>query len=581
MKRRRISVLLPIALFQVCVALFWAGETAPGTCVSAESFNKLVDDYFDYYFKHNPTAATAAGVHDFDRQLEDYSKAEIDAQIVAFTEFGRKFANSEPGSRDSYAAGDRELIIHNIEATLLELQQIRSWEKNPDRYSSGITQSVFGIMSRNFASAAERLESVIARERQMPQVFVEARANLKKPPRIYTEVSLEQMPGIISFFEKDVPTAFAEVKDSKLLDEFNARNHAVITALSHYRDFLKDELLPHADGDFRIGAENFRKMLVAEEMVDIPLDRLLAIGFENLRTNQMAFKTTATKLDPQRTPTEILADLEKDHPAPDKLLASFRDVLDGLRQFITDHKIATIPSPVPPIVQETPPFMRALTFASMDTPGPFEAVAKEAFFNVTLPESSWPKEQVEEHMAGFNRGTIISTAIHEAYPGHYIQFLWLRQAPSKARKLLGASSNAEGWAHYTEQMMLDEGYGNGDLKLRLGQLQDALLRNARFIVGIQMHTGKMTYEEGIDFFAKEGFQSRANAERETRRGTSDPTYLVYTLGKLEILKLREDYKKMRGDKFTLQEFHDSLLKQGFPPVRLLRRTMLGDDGPVL
>src|SRR5262245_47641687 len=392
MNRRRISVLLPIALLQIGAALFWAGETAVATGDAAESYNKLVDEYFEYYFKHNPTAATAAGVHDFDRQLEDYSKGEIDGQIAAFKEFGLRFAASEPDSRDSYAAGDRELIVHNIEATLLDLQQIRSWEKNPDRYSSGITQSVFGIMSRNFASAAERLQSVIARERQMPQVFVEARANLKNPPRIYTEVALEQMPGIISFFEKDVPTAFADLKDSKLLDEFKASNHAVITALSHYRDFLKDELLPRSDGDFRIGAENFRNKLAAEEMVDIPLDRLLQIGFENLRTNQTAFKTTATKLDSQRTPAEILAELEKDHPAPDKLLESFRGVLGGLRQFIEDHKIVTIPSPVAPIVQETPPFMRALTFASMDTPGPFEAVAKEAFFNVTLPESSWPKE---------------------------------------------------------------------------------------------------------------------------------------------------------------------------------------------
>ena len=188
----------------------------------------------------------------------------------------------------------------------------------------------------------------------------------------------------------------------------------------------------------------------------------------------------------------------------------------------------------------------------MDTPGPYEKTAKEAFFNVTLPEKSWSAKQTEEHMEGFNRGTIISTAVHEAYPGHYVQFLWMQNVPSKVRKLLGCSSNAEGWAHYTEQMMLDEGYGNGDLKLRLGQLQDALLRNARFIVGIQMHTGKMTMEQGIDFFVKEGYTSHANGERETKRGTSDPTYLYYTLGKLEILKLREDYKKLKGSAFSLR-----------------------------
>lgn len=260
---------------------------------------------------------------------------------------------------------------------------------------------------------------------------------------------------------------------------------------------------------------------------------------------------------------------------------AFRGVLGGLRDYITAHRIVTIPSTVLPIVEETPPFERATTFASMDTPGPFEKVAKEAFFNVTLPEASWSKQQVEEHMAGFNRGTIISTAVHEVYPGHYVQFLWLKDAPSKVRKLIGCSSNAEGWAHYSEQMMLDEGYGNGDLKLRLGQLQDALLRNARYIVGIQMHTGKMTYDQAIDFFVKEGYLTHANGEREAKRGTADPTYLYYTLGKLEILKLREDYKRMKGSAFSLEEFHNSFLKQGFPPIKIVRRAMLGNDSPVL
>jgi uncharacterized protein (DUF885 family) len=184
-------------------------------------------------------------------------------------------------------------------------------------------------------------------------------------------------------------------------------------------------------------------------------------------------------------------------------------------------------------------------------------------------------------MSAFNRGTIASTAIHEAYPGHYVQFLWVQSAPSKVRKLLGANSNAEGWAHYCEQMMIDEGFGAPDLKLRLGQLQDALLRNARYIVGIEMHTGKMTYQQGVDFFVNEGMQTRTNGERETKRGTSDPIYLYYTLGKLEILKLREDYKNLRGPSFSLREFHDSFLKQGFPPIRIVRRAMLGNDSPVL
>ena len=436
-------------------------------------------------------------------------------------------------------------------------------------------------MSRSFAPPGERLKSLIARERLMAKSFTQARSNLRNPPRIYTEVAIEQLPGDIAFFKNDVPAAFNSVSDSKLLGEFHASNQAVIAALGEYQNFLKSDLLARSKGDFRIGAENYRKKLSYDEMVDTPLDKLLEIGYQNLRQNQQAFRLTAAKVDPKRTPQEILHDLEKDHPPADRLLQTFRDVLGGLRSFIVQHKIATIPSTTPPILEETPPFMRALTTASMDTPGPFEKVAKEAFFNVTLPERSWSREQVDEHMKSFNRGTIISTAVHEVYPGHYTQFLWVQNAPSKVRKLIGASTNAEGWAHYSEQMMLDEGYGNGDLKLRLGQLQDALLRNARYIAGIEMHTGKMSFEQAVEFFVKEGYQTHALGLVETKRGTSDPTYLYYTLGKLEILKLRDDYRKLRGAKFTLLDFHDTFLAQGFPPIKMIRRAMLGNDSPVL
>ncbi|MCU1283707.1 MAG: hypothetical protein JWO13_57 [Acidobacteriales bacterium] len=556
-----------------------------------DSFTKLADEFFDnFYFKFNPTQGTAAGLHQYDAQLEDYSRAGVQKQIAMLKQYKEKFGAQDTKGWPLERVADREMVIGYISSTLLELESIRQWEKNPDRYSSGISNSAFVIMSRKFAPADARLRALIAREKQMPGVFDAARANLKNPPRVYTEVALMQIPGIISFFEKDVPLAFKEVKDKKLIAEFGETNAGVVEALRGYQKYLKDTLLAQSNGDFRLGEENYRKKLLYDEMVDVPLDKLLEIGMANLRQNQQWFKETAAKLDPTKTPEQVLELIEKEHPAPDQLLQSFRNTFESLQGFINEKKIATIPSKVEPIVEETPPFARALTFASMDTPGPFEHVAKEAFFNVTLPEPEWTPKEVEEHMAGFNNGTIISTAVHEAYPGHYVQFLWVPAAPSKVRKLLGAASNAEGWAHYCEQMMLDEGYGvpkggNQDspafLKLRLGQLQDALLRNARYIVGIQMHTGKMTFDEGVDFFVKEGYASRVNGMRETRRGTSDPTYLYYTLGKLEILKLREDYKKKMGAKFSLEEFHNNFLKQGFPPVKLIRRQMLGDESPTL
>ena len=545
------------------------------TLLTAASAQTAYDRFFDeYYFPFSPTTATSAGIHKYDDKLEDYSKAGVAKRAATLKKFESEFAKLPESP-------DRDLVLSNIRAELLELETVRGWERNPDNYSSGITNSAFVIMSRTFAPPEARLKSLTARERLMPKVLAEARANLKNPPRIFTEVAIEQMPGNISFFENDVPLAFKAVTDHKLLADFQTANKAVIAALKEYEQWMTKDLLPRSQGDFRLGPATYAKKLDYEEMVDIPLERLLEIGYADLHKNQKAFAETAARIDSTKTPQQILAEMEKDHPSPDKLLDAFRDTLGGLTKFIEDHKIVTIPSPVPPILEETPPFMRALTFASMDTPGPYETVAKEAFFNVTLPEKDWPKDRVDDFMGAFNRGTILSTAIHEAYPGHYVQFLWMQHVDSKVRKLLGANSNAEGWAHYSEQMMLDEGYTNGDPRMRLGQLQDALLRDARYIVGIEMHTGKRTFDQGIEFFEKEGYQTHETAVRETKRGTSDPTYLYYTLGKLQIMKLRDDYRAKKGAAFSLEEFHDSFMKQGFPPIKIVRKALLGDDSPTL
>ena len=553
------------------------------TTVSAQTAapaQALYDRYFDeYYFPNNPTSATATGIHKYDGQLEDYSKAGVDKRTAALKKWESEFAKVAVSSDRERA--DRDLMLNSVRDNLLELETIRMWQRNPDVYSSGLATSAFVIMSRTFASPEERLKSLTARERLMPQVLTDARANLKNPPRIYTEVAIEQLPGNISLFENDVPLAFKAVTDAKLLADFHAANNAVIAALRDYEKWLKSDLLPRSKGDFRLGAANFTKKLALEEMVDIPLSRLLEIGYQNLHDNQKRFAETAARIDPSKTPRQILDELEKDHPTGDGLLGAFRDTLQGLKDFIEAHKIVTIPSEVLPILEETPPFMRALTSASMDTPGPYETVAKEAFFNVTLPEKDWPADRAEDWLRSFHRGVILSTAIHEAYPGHYVQFLWMQHVDSRVRKLVGANSNAEGWAHYSEQMMLDEGYASGDPRMRLGQLQDALLRNARFIVGIEMHTGKRSFESGVEFFEKEGYQTHETAMRETKRGTSDPTYLYYTLGKLQILKLREDYRKLKGAAFSLQEFHDSFMKQGYPPIKIVRRALLGDDSPTL
>jgi len=574
------TLLLSALSLSICLPSF-AQMTADAKTPANSNWNRLVDNFFDEFYRLNPTQATAAGFHQHDSELEDYSRKGIDNQIALANRYLERLAAFDRKALSAEERQDYQLLVNDLKSTLLELQNIRAWEKNPDHYSSGLTQSAFVIMSRKFAPAEQRLQSLINRENKMPAFLAAGKKNLKNPPHIYTEVAIQQLPGIVGFFQKDVPEAFTDVKDQKLLGEFHNSNAAVIAALQDYEKFLKQTLQPASNGDFRIGTENYQKKLLYDEMVDIPIDRLLQIGYDDLHRNQEAFKRVAAQIDPKKSAEQVRGELQADHPQPDQLLQTFKDDLNGIRQFIIDKHIVTIPSPVPPIVEETPPFARALTFASMDTPGPYEKVAKEAFFNVTLPEKDWSKERTESFMGQFNRSTMISVAVHEVYPGHYVQFLWVPAAPSKIRKLLGCASNAEGWAHYTEQMMLDEGYGNGDLKLRLGQIQDALLRDARYIVGISMHTGKMSFDEAIQFFQKEGYQPKSVAEVETKRGTSDPTYLVYTLGKLEIMKLRDDYEKKMGSDFSLQEFHDAFLKQGFPPVKIVRETLLGDDSPTL
>ncbi len=590
-----------------------------GNETSKQQFQKIADEYFDQvYFPRRPTAGTTAGYHQYDTKLEDFSRKNIDAEVAALREFEKRVSAISATALDKTTRGDREMVLGDIRSSLLTLETIRPWAKNADNYSGTCANAAFTLIERKFASPDDRLRSLIAREKQMPSLLAQARVNLKNPPRIFTEIAIEQLPGILSFFERDVPLAFADSHDRALKDEFKQTNASVIAALKSYQAWLKTDLLPQSNGDFRIGAEVFSKKLKYDEMIDLPLDKLVEIGRADMRRNQQQFSRVAKELEPDKDPSAVLEELGHNHPTPNQLLDAFRATFDSLLGFIRSHHIVTVPSDVRPIVEETPPFMRATTFASMDSPGPFETKATDSYFNVTLPDPSMTPAQVEGFMHSFNVGTVISTSIHEAYPGHYVQYLFSDQAPSRVRKVLNSNTNVEGWAHYTEQMMLDQGYGQPGVPtdrsssvgwksgvptdrsssvglesgagakdareakfLRLGQLQDALLRNARFIVGIQLHTGKITLEQAVEFFQKEGYQSRETAQVETKRGAGDPTYLYYTLGKIEIMKLRADLMKKQGAAFSLEEFHNNFLRQGFPPIKIVREALLEDDSSAL
>jgi uncharacterized protein (DUF885 family) len=556
-----------------------------------QQFQRAADEYFDQvYFPNQPSGGTNAGYHKYDGMLEDFSRPRIDAEVAELHEFDKRISAISAAALDKTTRGDREMVLGDIRSRLLTLETIQPWAKNADGYSSTCAGSAFVLMERKFAPADDRLRSLIAREKKMPGFIAEAHTNLQNPPRIFTEIAIDQLPGIVSFFEHDVPAAFSDAHDAALKAEFAQSNAAVIAALNDYLHWLKTDLLPRSNGDYRIGADTFSKKLLYDEMVDVPLPKLLEIGYADMRRNQQHFAEVAKELEPNKTSAEVLEELGSQHPAPGQLIPAFTATFTSLLDFIRSHHIVTIPSDVRPVVEETPPFMRATTQASMDSPGPYETHATTSYFNVTLPDPAMTQAEVEGYMHSFNIGTVISTSVHEAYPGHYVQYLYSLNAPSRVRKILDAATNVEGWAHYTEQMMLDNGYGQPGTGakdereakfLRLGQLQDALLRNARFIVGIQMHTGNMSYDQAVEFFQKEGYQPKETAAVEARRGAGDPTYLYYTLGKLEIMKLRADLEKKQGAAFSLQKFHDDFLSQGFPPIKIVREALLGDDSPTL
>lgn len=547
------------------------------------TFHELVDSYFEDYFKTNPSQATSVGFHQYDGQLEDFSLAAHQRNRRKLRTYLAEFQAINPRTLSQNDRDDREIMIASIQSLLLEEERVQMWRRNPDAYSGAVTGSIFTLIKRDFAPLDERLRSVTDREKQIPRALQQARQVLSNPPKIYTDIAIEQLPGNIDFFQNTVTSAFAEVKNSALQTELKRANDGAIAALKEYQAFLQKDLLPRSRGSFAIGPENYRLKLLYDEMVDVPLPRLLKIGYEQLRKDQRAFVETARRIDANKSPEEVLKDVERDHPSADKLLSSAQQQLDGLRQFLIDKKIITVPGGAQAKVVETPPFARATTFASMDTPGPYEAKATEAFYNITLPDPSWPKEKQEEYLQGYNYPLLSNVSVHEVWPGHYTQFLWVKNSPdlSKVRKLTAAGSNAEGWAHYSEEMVLDEGLYNNDPKFRLAQLVDALLRDCRYIVGIRMHTQGMTMEQAKEFFVQEGRQQPVVGEMETKRGTGDPTYLMYTLGKLEILKLREDYRRKMGNSFSLQDFHDRFIKAGSPPVKIVRRELMGRDGPLL
>ncbi|HUX10343.1 MAG TPA: DUF885 domain-containing protein, partial [Terriglobia bacterium] len=562
-----------------------AGNQTPQPSAADRAFQKFVDQYFDGYFQFDPASATSAGIHQYDGELPGYSQADIQREIArnqrALRDLGRI-----PASKLSAASQlDATVLQSLINGHLLDLVNIRMWAKDPNFYNTLAGTALFTLIERDFAPIDERLKSLTARESRIPDLLNIARANVVNPPAVYTKVAIEEVQAQIEFLQNVLPQAVVGAQSTALKAEFAKVNQSAVAAYQQFLDYLQKVLTPQSQGNFAIGVQNYQKKLLYDEMVDNPLKDLLKIGQDEMRRVQSLFTQAANIIDSTKTPLQVLESVRQNSPGASQVAGNAQSVLNNLRQFVLTHEIVTIPPAPIPQVAETPSFMRALSFASMDTPGPFEEHSIQSFFYLTLPGPAWTEERTLQLLQFFNTYAIRIVAIHEVYPGHYVQFLWLKQAPTKARMLTPflkpVGTNSEGWAHYCEEMMLEQGYGEGDPSLLLIQLQASLIRLCRYIAGIQMHTAGMTVEQATNLFQQQAYMDPANAEREAMRGTFDPTYLAYTLGKLEIMKLREDYKQKVGDKFNLKAFHDQFLSYGIVPIKMIREQMLQDGTPVL
>jgi len=553
-------------------------------------YEAVAEEYIKGYLGAHPLEGTALGLHEYDGKITDYSRLALDAELSRLRRFDDRLAKFDPSKLSPRQSIDLRILQAAVNKDLFEMQDMAIFERNPMVYARAADVNVY--IKRNFAPLEDRVRSLVAIESQIPNILIAARTNLSEiVPKPYVELAIQIARASADFLKKDLVAAVGTVKDEQLRVAFHEANRKAANALNEYAGWLEREKLPKASMDFALGEEKFAHFLAQTELVNLPPRKLLEIGLEQIKAEQAVFAEAARKIDPKKSPVEVFKQIQTEHPAPENLIPDVAKDLDQIRKYVLNRHLVSIPSDVRAKVKETPQYLRATSFASMDTPGPFEKRANEAYYYVTPAENAWPEKEKQEWLTAFNYYTSDVVSIHESYPGHYVQFLHLNASPAnKIEKIFGSYAFVEGWAHYCEKMMLDEGYGSSSsttpseddvkraAKYRMAQADEALLRLCRLYVSIKMHTQKMSIDEATKFFRDNCYYEEKPARQEAMRGTFDPGYLNYTLGKLQILKLREDYKAQQGDDFSLQKFHNEILNHGMPPIRLLREIMLKDQG---
>jgi uncharacterized protein (DUF885 family) len=539
--------------------------------ISQAEFYRHAEEFIDRLMKEAPVAATQMGDHRFDDRLTDFSKAGIERQRRELKAFVNEFGSLDTASFDVDAKIDHRLMLQVAKSILRDLEKFRSHLRNPGSYSDECMGGVFLLIIKEFAPLEERLENALGRLRAIPAALTHAKENIvpAEVPPVWNDVALESCQQGLALFTVLIP-ALAQGAP-RLEKDLNAASQSAAKAFEDYARFLNEVVATKARGDFAAGKQLFEEMVHENHMLDYSADEVLKLGRKLFDETEKAMAELAQRIDPQKTARELLEIAKADHPKADELLDVYRREMARAREFVVTHDIVTIPEGESLKIEPTPPFMRGvIPYAAYMMPGPLEKV-QQGVFIVTPVDPGSPKEEQEEKLKGHYYGKLPVTALHEAYPGHHLQLVYANGVGSLPRKLGAFTSTLfiEGWAFYCEELMEQLGFIDQPLQ-RLGRLSDQLWRAARIILDVSLHTGKMTVEEAIAFLVDRCGLETSNARAEVRRYTATPTQpMSYLIGKLEIIKLIDEYKR-KHPQASLKEVHDTVLSCGSLPPKLMR-----------
>jgi len=532
-------------------------------------FDQLVDGASAALWNLDPGEAVYLGKHEYDGIVPDLTETAIGTQLDRLVLLKERLEVLDGLDADQQM--DRLQLVAAIDTALIAWKRVRGWRVNPMTPIPMLDITLY--LTRDYAPMGHRAEQAALVLEQAPRLLDQARACLERPvPRVFAEWGVRLATGMADSLEADLPgRAVADPFAAGLLA---GAGETAAAALRDYAAWVEHDLLPDAVDDFAVGGEVLEAMLQQGELVDMDLAHLLEVGEADLGANLDALHAAAAEIEPGVPAREVYErHVASVHASADDLIPSTRAMLEEIRSFLVEREIITIPSEVRARVEETPRHLR-WAFAMMSTPGPYETEATDAIYYVTPVEPEWDEAKAEEWLKTLNSFALEDISIHEAYPGHYVHFLHYDSAPTEVSRRVASYAFVEGWAHYTEQMMWEEGYRDGDPRFRMAQLVEALVRNCRFVAAIRMHAHGMTLDEATRLFVDKALYEETPARSEAERGAFDPGYYSYTLGKLQILRLREDYRQAEGAGFDLRAFHDRLLSRGAPPVELMRQVML-------